>query len=528
MQQAAGFNPFRQSMMMPQQTGFMQPQQTGFSPFPQSQQQPPQQPFQQPQQTGTGGFLQPQLTGMMAFGTGSLSGRGGAFPQPQQQQQPFQSNFAQPQPQPLLPQSTGSNPFRQSMFINPSVNPSGALSQPTSPFPGMGGSAGGQGAFGGASAFGANATGQFGGGNNASGPGSSIQRPGSTPALSNAAKPLVPQATGSKNPFAPPGGVPQPAPAAPKGPSMNELAWQKTGQAGQNQFGQGFGGGTTSSWAGGASLSGKPNVPGANAANGTEGISSIASSFVDFSKPTSPPNTNGSGTGTGSTDFLSQFGSLSVNTGSNTGTTSQFGSLSSNPTGATSLSPTKTGASSGSSGFLQPQQTGFGGSTVKRFQPTSSFGSQLLENLPPIAEPGAGGNGTPNGGATSPLGGGASAGGPGGMQSQMTGYPFGQTQPGQLSGQQQGQHQGLSAQMTGAPNPFRQSMFAGAGGGGLGAQPTGAFGGGAFGASSPFTGQQNRTGLGQPPQQSQQPPQQQSSPFGAFGQQGAQQGGSLI
>ena len=529
MQQQPAFNPFRQSMMMPQQTGFMQPQQTGFmqpqqtgfNPFQQQNQSPQQQqPFQQPQQSGAGGFLQPQSTGMMAFGTGSVSGRGGALPTLQQQ-----PNFAQPQPQPLMPQSTGSNPFRQSLFINPSMNPSGALSQPTSPFQSIGGNAGG---------FGTNTIGQFGGGNNAFGgnanAGASVQRPGSTPALSNAGtQPLVPQATGSKNPFAPPGGIPQKAPEVPKGPSMNELAWQKTGQVGQGQFG-GFGGGlgagangsgpaSTSPWASGG-VNGAPNGSGSGGANAAgEGISSIASSFIDFSKPPSP-SVNG-----GTTDFLSQFGSLSVNTG--TSSPSPFGSLSSNPTGAASLSPTKTGASAGSGGFLQPQQTGYGGSTVKRFQPTSSFGSQLLENLPPISEPGAGGSGTPGGGATSPspFGG---AGGAGGLPSQGTGSSF--AQPGQTG--QQGQQQGLSAQMTGTPNPFRQSMFGG-GLGGLSQQPTGAFGGaagagagaGAFGAGSPFAGQ-NRMAFGGPNQQQQQQ-QQQSSPFGGYGQQGGQQG-SLI
>jgi hypothetical protein len=50
MQQPA-FNPFRQSMMMPQQTGFMPPQMTGFPGGMQQQQ-----------------FLQPQQTGAMAFG----------------------------------------------------------------------------------------------------------------------------------------------------------------------------------------------------------------------------------------------------------------------------------------------------------------------------------------------------------------------------------------------------------------------------------------------------------------------------
>lgn len=523
------FNPFRQSMMMmPQQTGFMQPQMTGFGGFPQ----------QQPQ-----GFMQPQMTGAMAFGgMGGAGGFGGQQPAPfnpqptgafgqqsapqqqQQQQQPFmqsqptgfnpqQPNFAQPQP--LQAQATGSNPFRQSMMpINTNVtgfNPSGALSQPASPFLNQNPTVGSSNAF------------VSGGGQ------SQIQRPGSTPALSLDTKPLVAQATGSKNPFAPPGGV-QKAPPMPqqKGPSMNELVWNKQ----QSQFGMppqqtgmngGGGSGPTSPspWNNGASMNGKP---------GGSGISDIASSFTfDSNKPTS----------NGSSDFSSQFGGLSTTgTGGGTASTSQFGSLSSNPTGQ--MSPTKTG---GSAGFLQPQATGYGGSTVKRFQPTSSFGSQLMETLPPIQEPGTN---TPGGG---------------GMTS-----PSKQPQAGQSAfsfdgtgGQGQGQAQtSLSPQATGAPNPFRQSIL----GGGMGAQPTGqaqggagqnafggafgsgsnatsgAFGGGAggaggigqfggmsnpggaFGAMSPFAGQNAR------PQQ-----QQQQQGMGMFGQQTGQgqgQGGNLI
>jgi len=464
--------------------------------------------------------------------------------QQQQQQQPFmqsqptgfqQSNFAQPQP--LQAQATGSNPFRQSMMplnTNPTgFNPSGAFSQPTSPFhsqnPAITPS------------------------NGLSGNQANIQRPGSTPALSldTSMNPLVAQKTGSNNPFAPPGGVQKPPPMPQqKGPSMNEMAWNKQ----QSQFapqqtgagmGMGMNGGggsgpvSPSPWSNGTSLNGKPAAG--------SGISDIASSFTfDNNKST----TSGSGT-----DFLSQFGSISTGTGPGTpASTSQFGSISSNPTGQ--MSPSRTGSTGGGGGFLQPQATGMGGSTVKRFQPTSSFGSQLMETLPPIQEPGAtspaaqqpgqsafnlgqGQSGQSGQGATGGLGGMGGLGGIGGM----------------------GQNT-LSPQATGAPNPFRQSMF---NSGGMGAQPTGqgssqggpqnqapfagaaqggqggfgnafggagaTFGSGAsgqsspFGATSPFAGQnrpqQGMGGIGG------------MSGFGGFGQQqqggqGQAQGGSLI
>jgi hypothetical protein len=480
MQMTGPFNPFRQSTMFPQQTGmpfqqpFMQPQQTGFN---------PQQPnFAQPQP-----FLQPQFTGQLAFGTGSLSNRQSMFPQ-QTGASPFgqfgqmgqngqnvqhggmqqtgfgqQPNFAQPQPQALQPQATGSNPFRQSMMLNTSnVNASGALSQPTSPFapfqPNNQNSSGGQ---------------------------TQIQRPGSTPALSlntklpsfgtantADAKPLTAQATGSKNPFAPPGGIQPKAEPVSKGPSMNELAWGKHQGMSAQQTGLG---GLSSGFNLGSQQSGSGSQPSASPWGATSpsdnkpsgsgnGISDIASSFTFDKSPSTNP------TGSSSNDFMSQFGSLSMgNTG--TGSTSPFSSLSSNPTGQ--MSPTKTGPNGG---FLQPQTTGYGGSTVKRFQPTSSFGNSLMETLPPIPEPSA--NNPSQSGSTvaSPAG---------GIGTQNTGFPFSPNNGG--AG-------GLTQSMTGVPNPFRQSMAGGPQQPAFGGMPANA---GAFGASSPFAGQ-NR-----PPQQNQ-------------------------
>lgn len=468
MQQQPAFNPFRQSTMMPQQTGFMQPQMTGFG-MPQQNQ-----PFLQPQMTGQMAFgslnnrqsMFPQNTGMGPFGqpmdAGAFGQQPNAFGQPTETLNMFSQPTGIQQPTPLQPQTTGSNPFRQSMMLNTNVGPSGAMSQPASPF-----------------GFSQNP----------------IQRPGSTPAFTAEPKPLTAQATGSRNPFAPPGGIPKPEPKKSAGPSMNELAWNK--QQAQFQPSPSTNPPTNSPWGASNGLSAEPT-----------GLSGIASSFTFDSSKTGSSS---------STDFLSQFGSMSV--GQNTGSTSPFGSVSSNPTG--SMSPTKTG---GSAGFLQPQPTGYGGSTVKRFQPTSSFGSQLLETLPPIPEPGTNSN------ATSPAA---------GAQAQSTGYPF-QSQPQQQTGN------GLAPQMTGAPNPFRQSTFGSLssptgqpGQGGQNGMPN--FGAGAFGAGSPFAGQNSRPGQPQPQQ-----PQQtgfggggggfggQFGQFGQFGQntqqpqQQPQQSGSLI
>ncbi|ORY25441.1 ANTH domain-domain-containing protein, partial [Naematelia encephala] len=479
------FNPFRQSMMMPQQTGFMQPHMTGFSGG--------QMPFVPPNQTGIN-FAQPQPLVQQPFQPSQpfMQAQPTGFIQPQPQlQQPQQTGF-------LQPQTTGANPFRQSMMLNTTSSPSGIMSQPASPF-----QAGGH---------------------------SQIQRPGSTPAFSSVkeAQPLVAQGTG-KNPFAPAGGVPQPKKEEPKGPSMNDLAWNRMYGGQQTQPGAtanlpgNTGAGGASPWTSGGGDTKSTH------ANGS-GIADIASSFLFDNKASSP-------TTSGTSDFLSQFGSLGQpgSTNPSSPPPSQFGSVSSNPTGTSafgSLSSQSTGAN------LTPQKTGWGGSTVKRFQPTSSFGSQLLESLPSIPEP------SPS--ATTPS---ANPNGGNGIQTQQTGFPgfgtgtstgptFGSPSP--LPQSQQNQHTGLpqpnsfgqlQQQNTGLPNPFRQSMF-----NSLGSQPTGAggfgasgLGNGAFGSSSPVAGQNNNTNTqGQQPFSGQSSTsvfgggQQQQQPFGG-GQQQHQQ-----
>jgi hypothetical protein len=286
---------------------------------------------------------------------------------------------------------------------------------------------------------------------------------------------------------------------------MNELAM---GFGQQNQ-GQAQG---QSPWA---------TVNGKSSSNGT-GIADVASSFVFEAPKTNNPND----------DFMSQFGSMSVNTStgqasnantnSSTSPTNQFSF--NNAFGSSGSQPQS--QSQSTTEFLQPQQTGFGGSSVKPFKPTSSFGSQLLDGLAPVsASP-----------ATSPGMGASPQAASGGIQNQMTGFP-GMGQQGTGGQQNQNQNQfgafgGMGQQSTGAGGAGQQNQFGAGAFGGMGSQSTGqgmanpfrqntggggggmgnlAFGqGGAFGASSPFAGQNN--------------PSQQGQGQGGFGQ----QGGSLI
>jgi hypothetical protein len=463
MQQPA-FNPFRQSMMMPQQTGFMPPQMTG---FPGGMQQQP--------------FLQPQQTGAMAFGNQQ------PMFQQQQQSQPFQQTQQQPFMQPaqtgfqpsqtgmqpqqtgfLQPQATGANPFRQSMMVNAN-NLGGAFSQPTSP---------------------------FGQSSSPSIP-SQIQRPGSTPA-----NPLVSQPTGSKNPFAPaPGQAQKAATISSRGPTMNELAMgfgRDQGQGQQQSQNQ-----SQSPWA---------TVNGKSSSSGT-GMADVASSFVFNDSSKSNNNAND--------DFMAQFGSLSVNT-SNTGPSSSANQSQSSPFSQFNPSSAFGGSgsqnqSAGSFEFLQPQQTGYGGSNVKPFKPTSSFGSQLLDGLAPVASP-----------ANSPGVAASPQAGSGGIQSQMTGFPGMGQQPTGAGAGSGGMGQfgalgasnntggGMMSQNTGMVNPFRQNTMP-TGGGGMGNPQFGQPPSMAFGINSPFAGQNQ-------PSQGQGQGQGQNSGQGF----GGQQGGSLI
>ena len=122
-QQGQGFAPYTNGMM-PQQTGFGQPQyltgnQQG-SPF--ADPRPSTFTPLSPQQTNYGGFQQPQQTGINSILPPALQPQQTGF-QPQQQIQPQPTGFQQPQqtgfqPQ-LQPQQTGVNGFSNNTFGQP-------------------------------------------------------------------------------------------------------------------------------------------------------------------------------------------------------------------------------------------------------------------------------------------------------------------------------------------------------------------------------------------------------------------------
>ncbi|PWN46422.1 ANTH-domain-containing protein, partial [Ceraceosorus guamensis] len=373
--------PQQQQGLAPQMTGFpmgaggfgggsMQPQMTGFNPFFQQQQQQQQQqsfPGQQFQQGGMGG-LQPQITG---FAPGGFLG-------------------AQPTGM-LQPQMTGMNPFRQSMMMGPQPTGMGsplggqAFSQPTqqqqqqtpqhSSAPGLSGLSPQEqtpsSAFGSNNAFASTS---------AAPPASNVAAGQS---LGAPAK-LLPQKTGSNNPFKPPpGSTPPPSPPPTnKGPTLQQLAMGAFGppQQGGGVYGLGHG-----AWNPTAQQQSQPQNAGANGASqlqtgpGSQSqtqalvpmktglISSVASEFASgrgnaaSPAPTAQPSSAPAAT------------SPSLNAASLTG---QQGA------GASLASPFAAMSVNGSNGFappspLAPQKTGFAGSNIKPFQPTSSFGASL-------------------------------------------------------------------------------------------------------------------------------------------------------
>lgn len=561
-------------MMTPQMTGmpnmngqqpFIQPQATGFSanpnnPFPQQQQQPflipqqtatPFQPTQQPFQPAAQP-LQPQATAMpflqpQATAAPFLQPQDTARPfQPQQQQQPFGQQQQQPfgQSAPFLqPQATGANPFRQTMLFSQSTGMPNQQQQ-TNPFPSNPSTPAISGPF---------------NTNN-------ITRPASTPIGGTDRKmaPLVPQTTGSRNPFGP---VSAPAPPpVPKLPTLGEIASGSFG--GGNSFGSGspfgsggaFGSGNAFGGGSGASGAGNNAFGGGNSAFGGNNPNSGQSGLN--------PQATGSGSGmfgqqTGSKSPFDMssiassfaFGDSSKDNGQQmkpldpqaTATSSAFSSdassmFSSQPTGS-SFSTTAPS--------LVPQPTGFGGSLVKPFKPTSSFGANLMDNLPgspsgqsnnssssPFgANPGEGTTpslsfesklasqptGNAFGGLSSQPTGFGSAFGGGASGAGATGGAFGNNTFG--SGLGSGIGGGLRPQATGlganagAANPFRVSMFnnlgGGAGANGAGNNPFPGGAGGTLNSQSPFGAQMTGapTGFGG------------NSPFGAnqTGQQQQQQ-----
>lgn len=120
-QQNAGFNNFQQNGLMPQPTGFQQPQ-NGFAPY----QQPQPTGFQQPMQTGFG---------QQGFQQGFANGSPFADP-PRAPFQPQPTGFNGYQPSPLNPQATGIN-----QFLPPAIHPQptgfGQSPPPMPPMPPM-------------------------------------------------------------------------------------------------------------------------------------------------------------------------------------------------------------------------------------------------------------------------------------------------------------------------------------------------------------------------------------------------------
>lgn len=346
--QPDGHHPF--SAFLPQATGHPQHQATGFhqqsQPFA-ALQIPQQTGFLQPQTTGANPFRQsmlfPQTTGMAMFGVGGsgigMLGQGNQNPFPNQN--PSQPGAAANLPQPFTstPAGFSAGPSAPSPFVQTSSTHAQQVAN--------------------------------------------IPRPSSTPLtafgsnrpVSPPMQPVKTHQTGTKNPFGPI--TPAAPPPVPKPPTLMELSMgfggqnqpfqqqpqpqqQQSDQQPQHQ-GNGFGGFNS----------------GALSAGATD-ISSVASSFA-FSKS----NGTAAAQQPGSSTFL-PTGALNANATSattmSTGSTfsdSLFSSaLSSQPTGMTHTS------SSPSITSVKPQMTGFAG--LKPFKPSSSFGASLLESLPPI------------------------------------------------------------------------------------------------------------------------------------------------
>lgn len=382
----------QQGFMMPQATGFqpamMAPQMTGYNPFfgQQSNFIAPQQTafFQQPQLTGfaQGGFLSPQMTGANPFRqsvmmqpTGGAFGAGNTFGMqptglPQQSQQPFGA------------QATSASPFFNTFNASDAAKEqSSAQSTATDNVP---------------------------------------QRSASVPLP----KALLPQKTGSRNPFAPPpGSTPPPKEvASTKGPTLFELAYGGTGgtqgptEGGGGNYGLGAGAWNGTQLQSQQTQNSNPSlVP-----QRTGLIGNIASEFISGA-----PTTNGNHEGLSSTPTINSV-SPSLTSGPTETAQSQAqpfqpsqSFLSSLPahisqqfqasqpsqqpqasqlfqytpsqpltvqqqtSNTTSLSTGFSGLSIGNSSDsapLQPQPTGFGGSTVKPFKPESSFGQNLAVN----------------------------------------------------------------------------------------------------------------------------------------------------
>ncbi|KAK0557469.1 hypothetical protein OC846_000457 [Tilletia horrida] len=405
-----GMQPTGMMMMASPNGNMLGPQMTGFN------------PFLQPNMTGMpfgqapvqqNAFLQAQITGMNAFGGGAMGG-----------------------PQMLQAQATGVNPFRPQSVFMPTNAAGAGLAADLTGF-GMMSPGGSSGLGAGGSLNRLQSISESGpstptvtsppaaqpsASSNAatSQPSTSTTTASSSLSAVSSPKPLMPQKTGSRNPFAPPpGSTPPPPPVnplKPAGPSLFELA------AGAAQPAQ---------QANGTAADSAPKlVP-----QKTGLIGNIASEFAfgnTANRATSPAapsdvssNTTQTETGTGANSLSTGFSNLSVGGGS-------------------------AGSTAFSTSSLAPQPTGFGGSAIKPFQPTSSFGQTLSAQV----------TGIPSTSSTSFLG---------GAQGSTTGA--------------------LAPNMTG--NPFARSMSPGAGANGVAtsgaAAAGGSFGSSLFGSNGPST-----------------------------------------
>jgi hypothetical protein len=367
-QQQPAFNPFSQGgafgaqPMQVQQTGFIIPQNTQFqtvqqphsahNPFGQFQlQQPPM--LLQPQPTPFG-LIQPQTTGANPFRQSMMPPQmTGPFPfgSSQQSNGPMNASLSQ-NPEQQQQQNNSLAPFN--------VSPFGQL---TSSPPGIN--------------FNALSSSPFGSQSTISAPPRPSSAPLSSlvPGPSSSSVPSPPQPepvkshqTGSKNPF----GVPtSPPPPVPKVPTMMELAMsmQKNNSQQQQQLQQPQQTGVN------------PSGPSSSTTLPPSTMSSIASDF-SFLKPNERAPTN-------ITPFSSTLSPQTTSTTSVYSSDTLFSSLSSQPTGTTantnvssSLSPP---LSINGSSVAQSNVPGvFTG--LKTFKPSSSFGTQLLGSLPPIPQ----------------------------------------------------------------------------------------------------------------------------------------------
>jgi len=404
-----GLNPFRASMVVPQMTGipgatqpFMNPQPTGLpgaSPFP-VMAQATGMPFLNMQHTATPFNHQPSAS---PFANGALNAHSLTS-------QDTQNAFLHPQPAPFLqPQLTGSNPFRQSMFLPqttgmPMGNTSGfgvagLSASPSPPALQQPQAVGFSNFFAQQSPItpGPDAT-------KANSPfaGAMINRPASTPAgHSNppAIRPLVPHVTGSRNPF----GQPRQSspPPVPKAPTIQELLAAKangTSLNPQQQQATPTGVNPQQAFFTGAFGTSSGFSPFKLTENQNQNMSSVATSFALGNQ--GPSNNPPSSTLTSQPTGLPHLTAQNTSTTTTSGFSDAFSALSlSNATPMTTGTTFTSGPGLNTNGPLQPQATGFAG--LKAFKPTSAFGASLMDSLPTVPGSGAA---TPSGQGSPKLG----------------------------------------------------------------------------------------------------------------------------